>query len=112
MFKRRFRHMSAAAAAQLPAVRPTFGPIHFLKLQMEVDMTAKITAAVAAAFLLATVGAASARPTHFANTRAASQSAYADSYFNKDYWDAISPAGRIELRDPFVGTPFENVVPY
>jgi hypothetical protein len=76
-------------------------------------MTTKITAAVAVAFLVSTAGVASARPnTHLNHTGAAQQNYLADSYYNKDYWDAIADHGRIELRDPFVGTPFENVVPY
>lgn len=76
-------------------------------------MTGKITAAVAAALLLATAGVASARPAaHFANSGTALQSSHADSYYNRDYWDSVSPAGRIDLRDPYVGTPFEGVAPY
>jgi len=31
---------------------------------------------------------------------------------NGDYWNGVTPAGRIQLRDPYVGTPFENVAPY
>lgn len=76
-------------------------------------MTSKITAAVAVAFVLATAGIASARPNaHLHQKNTALQSSFADSYYNKDYWDAIAPNGRIQQRDPFVGTYFEGVVPY
>ncbi len=81
-------------------------------------MTSKITAIAITAVLVASAGAASAQTnTHAARTNAqvtranaAWQSPY--SYYNRDYWDAVSPAGRIQQRDPFVGTYFEGVVPY
>jgi hypothetical protein len=77
-------------------------------------MTGKITAAVAVALLLAAANVASARPIGHANTGTALQSSFADSYYNKGYWDAWGPrlGAPIQQRDPFVGTPFENFVPY
>jgi hypothetical protein len=77
-------------------------------------MAGKIAAAVVAAIVLATAGAASAQT----NTRvarvnvAASQAQAYDSYYNSDYWNAIASPARIPQRDPFVGTVFDNVVPY
>jgi hypothetical protein len=82
-------------------------------------MTGKIAAAAVAVIVLATAGAASAQT----RTRAvpanhpAWQSEtygpyYRDSYYNRDYWNAISSHTSIQLHDPFVGTVFENVVPY
>jgi hypothetical protein len=85
-------------------------------------MTRNITAAAVAAILLASAGAASAQTSaHLARTNVQSArtstawqspSSYYNSYYNKDYWDSVAPAGRIGLRDPFAGTYFEGVVPY
>jgi hypothetical protein len=77
-------------------------------------MTGKIAAAVVAAIVLATAGAASAQTnTHGARANiAASQMQAGASYYNSDYWNAIASPGRAPQRDPFVGTVFENVVPY
>ena len=81
-------------------------------------MTNKITAVMVAAILTASAGAASAQTNahvarvnaQVARTNVAQQNPY--SYYNRDYWDAVSPGGRIQQRDPFVGTYFEGVVPY
>lgn len=89
-----------------------------MKLQMEVVMISKVTAAIVAAVLVASAGVASAQTsertarTHAqtALTSAAWQSPH--FYYNKDYWDGVAPAGRIQQRDPFAGTYFEGVVPY
>jgi hypothetical protein len=84
-----------------------------MKLQVEVDMTTKITAVVTA-ILLASASAAFAQT----NARAAQPQAawhgpyVTDNYYNRDYWEGVAPAGRIHLHDPFVGTPFEGVAPY
>ena len=81
-------------------------------------MTRNITAAAVVAILLASAGAASAQTSaHVARTNAQSARTSTawqspNSYYNKDYWDSVAPAGRIGLRDPFVGTYFEGVVPY
>jgi hypothetical protein len=74
-------------------------------------MTGKITAAVVAAILLASAGVASAKTSkHGAQTSV--QAPYSDSYYDRDYWSGVAPAGRIQLHDPYVGTPFEGVAPY
>jgi hypothetical protein len=107
-------HIWKATVAQPTAAHLAF----FMKLQSEVDMTAKITAAVLAAILLTSAGAASAQTSRHVTrtntpqvrTSAAWQSS--DPYYNKDYWDRVAPAGKIQLHDPFVGTYFEGVVPY
>jgi hypothetical protein len=83
---------------------------------MEVEMIGKITAAATAAIVLASAGAAFAQgnapvPPHGVR-QSPYQAAYADPYFNKTYWDAIAPRGKVELRDPYVGTVWESVVPY
>jgi hypothetical protein len=80
---------------------------------MEVDMIGKISVATLA-LVLVSAGIASAQSSHAlrAHPAATLQAPYADSYYNKDYWDGVAPAGRIQLRDPYVGTPFENVAPY
>ena len=81
-------------------------------------MTRNITAAAVVAILLASAGAASAQTSaHSVRTNAQSVRASTvwqspGSYYNKDYWDSVAPAGRIGLRDPFIGTYFEGVVPY
>jgi len=74
-------------------------------------MIGKTTAALAAAIVLASAGAAFAQgnPRHVVRHAAP---AYTDPYFNKVYWDAIAPHTSIQLHDPYVGTVWENVVPY
>jgi hypothetical protein len=83
---------------------------------VEIDMTGKITAIVAAVVLIASVGVASAQPKrHVARVAAPyaqTQAPYADSYYNHDYWAGVAPAGRPEPRDPLAGTVFEGVAPY
>jgi hypothetical protein len=74
-------------------------------------MTSKITAAVVAAILLGSAGVASAQKGRHGSW-ASVQAPYSQSYYNGDYWNGVTPAGRIQLRDPYVGTPFENVAPY
>jgi hypothetical protein len=74
-------------------------------------MTSKITAAAVAAILLSSAGVASAQ-TGRHGSWTSGQAAYSQSYYNGDYWNGVSPAGRIQQRDPYVGTPFENVAPY
>jgi hypothetical protein len=42
------------------------------------------------------------------------QTPFNDSYYNRDYWNGVNgvaPANN-PLRDPLVGTVFENVAPY
>ena len=83
-------------------------------------MTRKITAIVAAVVLIASAGVAPAQPKrHVARTAdqwqppyAQTQAGYVDSYYNRDYWAAVYPAGRSEPRDPLAGTVFEGVAPY
>jgi len=89
-------------------------------MEVEIDMTRKITAIVAALALIASAGVASAQPKrHVARTAdqwqapyAQTQAAYVDSYYNRDYWAGVYPAGRSEPRDPLAGTVFEGVAPY
>lgn len=88
-------------------------------------MTGKITAALVAAIVLASAGVAPAQTEkHSASVASAQtnrhsarasnqvrwQAPYFDSYYNKDYWDAVGV--REEQRDPYVGTVFEGVAPY
>jgi hypothetical protein len=73
-------------------------------------MTGKIAAAVVAAIVLATASAASAQQSRRADF--AWQAPPYHSYYDRAYWNAIAPAGRIEQHDPFAGTVFEGVVPY
>lgn len=83
-------------------------------------MTGKITAIVTAAVLIATAGVAFAQPKrHVPQTAgqwqapyARAQAPYVDSYYNRDYWAGVYPAGRPEPRDPLAGTVFEGVAPY
>jgi len=71
-------------------------------------MTGKITAAVVAAILLGSVGVASAQIGRTGPT----YSPYYNSYYNGNYWQGVSPAGRIYQRDPYAGTVFDGVAPY
>jgi hypothetical protein len=74
-------------------------------------MTGKITAAVVAAILVASAGVASAKASkHWAQTSV--QAPYSDSYYDRDYWNGVAPAGRIQLHDPNAGTYWEGVAPY
>jgi ABC-type glycerol-3-phosphate transport system substrate-binding protein len=75
-------------------------------------MTGKIAAAVVAAIVLATAGAASAQTSTRVAQANVTAPAPSNSYYNQDYWNAIAPAGRIQQRDPLAGTVFEGVVPY
>jgi hypothetical protein len=58
-------------------------------------MTGKITAAVVAAILLGSAGAASAQIGRTGPT----YSPYYNSYYNRNYWEGVAPAGRIYQRD-------------
>ena len=58
-------------------------------------MTGKITAAVVAALLLGSAGAASAQIGRTGPT----YSPYYNSYYNRNYWEGVAPAGRIYQRD-------------
>ena len=71
-------------------------------------MTGKITAAVVAAILLGSAGAASAQIGRTGPT----YSPYYNSYYNRNYWEGVAPAGRIYQRDPYAGTVFDGVAPY
>jgi hypothetical protein len=76
-------------------------------------MTGKITAAVVAAILLASAGVASAKTSnHGARTSVQAPYSDSDSYYNRDYWQAVAPYGLIEERDPYAGTYWEGVAPY
>ena len=79
-------------------------------------MTAKITAAVVAAILLGSAGVASAQVGRTGPTYnpyyGPYYSPYYDSYYNRNYWEGVAPVGRIYQRDPYAGTPFQNVAPY
>jgi hypothetical protein len=78
---------------------------------MEIDMTGKLTAIVAAAIVLGSVGVASAQ-THRYVPRAHWQAPYADSYYNRDYWAGVGRYGTYDRFDPYAGTVFEGVAPY
>ena len=76
-------------------------------------MTAKITAAVVAAILLGSAGAASAQIGRTGPTYSPYYSPpYYNSYYNRNYWEGVVPAGRIYQRDPYAGTVFDGVAPY
>lgn len=77
-------------------------------------MIGKTTAALAAAIVLASAGAAFAQGNPHSARHVVRQAvpAYTNPYFNKDYWDAIAPQPNIQLHDPYVGTVWENVAPY
>jgi len=82
-------------------------------------MTGKIAAIVAAVVLIASAGVASAQPKRHVPRAdqwqapyAQTQAPYADTYYNRDYWAGVYPAGRSEPRDPLAGTVFEGVAPY
>jgi hypothetical protein len=82
-------------------------------MEMEIDMTGKITAIVAAALLVASAGVASAQPKrHVAHIGTQVQAPYADFYYNRDYWAGVAPAGRPLPPDPLTGTVFEGIAPY
>ena len=76
-------------------------------------MSSKITAAVVAATLLGSAGVASAQ-TGIRGSWISVQAPYSqhDSRYNGDYWNEVAPTGRIRLRDPYVGTPFDIVAPF
>jgi hypothetical protein len=91
---------------------PEQGPLNKLT-KMEVNMTRKITAAVAVALLLGSAGIASAQTnTHAARVNGVSQAPFTYSYYNEDYWRGIAPNGGFEQRDPYAGTIWEGVAPY
>jgi len=103
-------HRLVLAASEGPA---------FSGMEVEIDMTGKIAAIVAAVVLIASAGVASAQPKrHVPRTDqwqapyAQTQAPYADTYYNRDYWAGVYPAGRSEPRDPLAGTVFEGVAPY
>ncbi len=76
-------------------------------------MSNKILIAAASAILLASTGLASAQTrTHWRAPYAYGYNApYANSYYDRSYWDAVAP--NLYVRpDPFVGTYWEGVVPY
>jgi len=76
-------------------------------------MTGKIIAAAAAAILIAATGVASAKPKTAVQVVPQTRAVYADSYYNKSYWDSVAPHGRSDWqRDPYVGTVYEGVAPY
>jgi hypothetical protein len=93
--------------------RPLNEGRQFSIMEVEIDMTGKITAIVTAALLIASAGVASAQPKRavgHAGTQV--QAPYADSYYNRDYWAGVAPAGRSLALDPLTGTVFEGVAPY
>jgi hypothetical protein len=79
----------------------------------EVDMSNKILIAVASAILLAFTGLASAQTRiHWQAPHAYGHyMPYANSYYDRTYWDAIAPNTFVRP-DPFAGTVWEGVVPY
>jgi hypothetical protein len=78
--------------------------ISFSKHKTEISVTGKITAAVVAAILLGSAGAASAQIGRTGPTYS--------PYYNRNYWEGVAPAGRIYQRDPYAGTVFDGVAPY
>jgi hypothetical protein len=79
---------------------------------MEVDMINNIAAAMAAAILLASVGAASAQTGSKALDAARfSRPPYAHSYYNDDYWRGMAPF-TFTPYDPYAGSIWEGVAPY
>jgi hypothetical protein len=83
-------------------------------MKVEIDMTGKITAIVAAVVVIASAGIASAQPKRHAVQVAPytqTQAPYVDSYYDRAYWAGVYPAGRAEPRDPLAGTVFEGIAP-
>ncbi len=77
-------------------------------------MSNKILVAAATAILLASAGLASAQTqtrNHAPRANGVYQP-YANSYYDRTYWESIAPNGTIGRPDPFVGTIWEGVVPY
>jgi hypothetical protein len=83
----------------------------FLEMEVEIEMTGKISAIVAAALLIASAGVASAQPArHVAHFAHQVQVLAPDAgYYYHFRGDA--PAARHQA-DPYAGTVFENVAPY
>jgi hypothetical protein len=76
---------------------------------MEVDMTRKITAILAAAVVLASAGVASAQTnSHRTNGQwQGRQAPYNDIWTGSGF-----PAGSYDHRDPLAGSVFDGVAPY
>jgi hypothetical protein len=75
-------------------------------------MSNKILIAAVSAVLLASTGLASAQTrTHWQAPSANGYAPYADSYYNRTYWDAVAPNMYVRP-DPLVGTVWEGVAPY
>jgi|SRR5262249_48965004 hypothetical protein len=93
-----------------------FGPAarkgrRFLEMEVEIEMTGKISAIVAAAVLIASAGVASAQPArHVAHVARHVQVLTPDAGYNY-HFRGDGPAARPQA-DPYAGTVFENVAPY
>jgi len=80
---------------------------------MEIDMSVKIIATLAAAVLLGTTALASAAETPsrhhkvVPNSAVSTQDPYAGTYF-----EGVVPYGSEHLANPYAGTVFDGVAPY
>lgn len=76
-------------------------------------MSGKIFAAMAVTVLLATTGFASARTKTHHQVGYSGERNYSTSYYDRAYWDAVSPRGGADWqRDPYAGTIWDGVAPY
>jgi hypothetical protein len=78
--------------------------------RMEINMTGKLTAIVAAVVVLASAGVASAQTTRQA--RVQWQAPYANSYITPDTRNLRYGHANDNRFDPYAGTVFEGVAPY
>jgi hypothetical protein len=88
---------------------------------MEIVMTNKIAAALAAAILLGTTALASAQPSNqlqhpravvVPNDALMLQDPRAYDPYAGTYFDNVAPYTARDLPDPYWGTPFQGVAPY
>jgi hypothetical protein len=76
-------------------------------------MSSKMIAAMAAIALLATSGFASAQTKPDPKVGNSSGHNYSKSYYDRAYWDAVTPQGGADRqRDPYAGTIWKGVAPY
>jgi hypothetical protein len=76
-------------------------------------MSGKIIAAMAVTVLLATTSFASARTKAHHHVGYGSDGRYYSSYYDQQYWNAVTPRGVGNWRrDPYAGTIWDDVAPY
>jgi hypothetical protein len=83
----------------------------FLEMEVEIEMTGKISAIVAAALLIASAGVASAQTARHVGYVARQVQVQAPDAGYNHHFRGDAPAARPQA-DPYAGTVFENVAPY